>query len=153
MFSSKWPRNPTFFSPKLKKSMIRKSRIVFIDNTSIETQTVYFENGKIKVSPWKLEENHHIVADGNFVSQKGRMVTEDDGTSVFRPYAVGSGSRYKTIFCTGHGMMKETKNDIIVQLHLPKRLGKAMIKALLMEEVEEMCAFIKTRRTKTFWAL
>ena len=77
----------------------KKRRIVFIDNTSIETQTVYFENGKIKVSPWKLEENHHIVADGNFVSQKGRMVTEDDGTSVFRPYAVGSGSRYKNIFC------------------------------------------------------
>ena len=119
----------------------------------METQTVFNQNGNINIYPCGFEAGQHIVSGGDRASQKGRMVTEDDGTSVFRPYAVGSGSRYKTIFCTGHGMMKETKNDIIVQLHLPKRLGKAMIKALLMEEVEEMCAFIKTRRTKTFWAL
>ena len=80
-------------------------------------------------------------------------VTEDDGTSCFRPYAHGSGSRYNTLFQTAHGSVKETLNDIIVQLRFPKRLGKALIEAMFKDESEEVAAFIKTRTTETNWSL
>ena len=126
---------------------------VFIDNINIETQTTYAENGKINIYPCAFVENPHLVAHGDRASQKGRMVTEDDGTSCFRPYATNSGSRYNKLFQTAHGTVKETMNDIIVQLRFPKRLGKALIEAMFKDETEEVAAFIKTRTTETNWSL
>ena len=126
---------------------------VFIDNINIDTQTTYSENGKININRCPYEENPHLVQNGDHVSQKGRMVTEDDGTSCFRPYATNSGSRYNTLFQTAHGTVKETLNDVIIQLRFPKRLGKALIEAMFKDETEEVAAFIKTRTTETNWSL
>ena len=126
---------------------------VFIDNINIDTQTTYSENGKININRCPYEENPHLVQNGDRVSQKGRMVTEDDGTSCFRPYAQNSGSRYNTLFQTAHGTVKETLNDVIIQLRFPKRLGKALIEAMFKDETEEVAAFIKTRTTETNWSL
>ena len=113
---------------------------VFVDNVNIDTQTTYSENGKININRCPYEENPHLVQNG-------------DGTSCFRPYAHGSGSRYNTLFQTAHGSVKETLNDIIVQLRFPKRLGKALIEAMFKDESEEVAAFIKTRTTETNWSL
>lgn len=126
---------------------------VFIGDINIETQTTYAENGKINIYPCAFEENHHIVAHGDRASQKGRMVTQDDGTSCFHPYALGSGSRYNTLFQTAHGTVKETQNDVIFQLRFPKRLGKSLIESMLHEEQEQQMAFVKTRRSETQWSL
>jgi len=135
----------------MKKSS--KTLQVFIDTFRIETQTMYRENGEINIYPCSFEENHFIVADGNRVSQKGRMVTQDDGTSKFHPYAVGSGSRYNNLYHSAHGTVRETKNDVVFQLRFHKRLGKGLIMDLLRKEVKEMVAFVKTRRDETQWAL
>ena len=69
------------------------------------------------------------------------------------PYAKDSGSRYITLFRTAHGEVKETRRNVIFQLSFPKRMGKALIQALLREEQEEQQAFVKTRREETNWAL
>jgi hypothetical protein len=126
---------------------------VFIDNINIDTQTTYSENGKININRCPYEENPHLVLNGDRVSQKGRMVTEDDGTSCFRPYATNSGSRYNNLFQTAHGTVKETLNDVIIQLRFPKRLGKALIEAMFKDETEEVAAFIKTRPSETNWSI
>lgn len=129
--------------------MNKKNQNIFIDNVRIETQTVYNENGSINIYPCAFEENPHLVADGDRASQRGRMVTEDDGTSCFRPYAVNSGSRYNTLFLTAHGSVKETKNNVIFELRFPKRLGKRLIVKMLREEQEQLLAFVKSRRSNT----
>lgn len=126
---------------------------MFVDNIRIETQTVYNENGNINIYRCAYEENPHLVLHGDRVSQKGRMVTHDDGTSSFRPYAVESGSRYNRLFETAHGTVKETLNDIIIQLRFPKRLGKALVGTLFKDESEEVAAFIRTRPSETNWNL
>lgn len=126
---------------------------VFIDNIKIETQTTYAENGKINIYPCAFEERQNIVAHGERASQKGLMVTHDDGTSCFHPYAHDSGSRYNTLFRTSHGTVKETQSDVIFQLRFPKRLGKSLIETFFKEETEEQAAFVKTRRSETQWAL
>ncbi|MCR5064641.1 MAG: hypothetical protein K6A67_02620 [Bacteroidales bacterium] len=126
---------------------------VFIDDVNIDTQTTYSENGKINIYRCPYEKNPHLVLNGNRVSQKGRMVTQDDGTSCFRPYAVDSGSRYNLLFETAHGTVKETLNNIIIQLRFPKRLDKALIEAMFKDETEEVAAFIKTRPSETNWTL
>lgn len=117
----------------------------------METQTVFTENGNINIYPCGFEQGQHIVSGGGEASQKGRMVTDDDGTSRFTPYAKDSGARYRQLFRTAHGEVKETISDVIFQLRFPKRLGKALIESLFQEETDEQAAFIKTRRTETQW--
>lgn len=110
---------------------------IFVDNVNIDTQTTYSENGRINIYRCAYEENPHLVLHGNTASQKGRMITEDDGTSCFRPYAVDSGSRYNTLFQTAHGEVKETQGNIIFLLRFPKKLGKDYIASILGEEQSE----------------
>ena len=117
----------------------------------METQTVFNQNGNINIYPCGFEMGQHIVSDGNCASQKGRMVTDESGTSHFTPYAKDSGSRYNTLFRTAHGEVKETIGNVIFQLRFPKRMGKSLIEALFREEVDEQAAFIKTRQTETQW--
>ncbi|MBQ8467871.1 MAG: hypothetical protein IJ546_09300 [Prevotella sp.] len=128
-----------------------KHNNVFIDNLQMETQTVFTENGNINIYPCSFEMGRHIVRGSDQASQKGRMVTDDNGTSRFTPYAKDSGSRYTQLFRTAHGEVKETRDSVIFQLRFHKRLGKALIEALYNEETSEQAAFIKTRRTETQW--
>ena len=128
-----------------------KSNSIFIDNLQMETQTVFTENGNINIYPCSFEMGRHIVRGSDQASQKGRMVTDDNGTSRFTPYAKDSGSRYTQLFRTAHGEVKETRDSVIFQLRFHKRLGKALIEALYNEETSEQAAFIKTRRTETQW--
>ena len=114
---------------------------VFVDTVNIDTQTTYSENGKININRCPYEENPHLVLHGDSVSQKGRMVTDDDGTSCFRPYAVDSGSRYNTLFRTAHGIVKETQNDVLFLQRFPKKLGKAYIASTLQQEQAEQQNF------------
>ena len=123
-----------------------KTKKVFADNIRIETQTVFNENGSINIYPCSFEENHFVVADGSRASQKGRMVTFNDGTSHFHPYAVDSGSRYHLLLSNAHGEVKETSKQIIFVLRFPKRLGKRLIMSLLRTEQDEQWAFFKTLR-------
>lgn len=118
----------------------------------METQTMFCTNGNINIYPCSFEESQNIVVNGDRASQKGRMVTEDDGTSHFHAYAVDSGSRYNTLFRTPHGTVKETQNDVIFQLRFPKRMGKSLIESMLQDEQEDQMAFVKTRRSETKWS-
>ena len=128
-----------------------KKTKVFVEDLHMETQTIFYANGDIHINPCGFELGKHIVCGGTCASQKGRMVTEDDGTSCFRAYAKDSGSRYNTLFRTAHGEVKETLESVIFQLRFPKRLGKALIESLYSEESQEQAAFIKTRRQETKW--
>jgi len=132
---------------------MKNSKKVFIDNIKIETQTMYRQNGIINIYPCIFEENPHMVAHGDRASQKGRMVTQDDGSSCFRPYAQDSGSRYNTLFLTAHGSVKETQHDVIFQLRFPKRIDKGLLEKILHEEQEEQLTFVKTRGSETKWTL
>ena len=123
-----------------------KTLQVFIDTIRIETQTEYRENGEINIYRCPFEKNPMMVVDGEYASQKGRMVTQDNGTSFFHPYAVDSGSRYHLLFGNAHGEVKETSKQIIFILRFPKRLGKGLIMSLLRMEQDEQWAFFKSLR-------
>ena len=79
-------------------------RNVFIETIKIDTQTVYHENGSVSVTPAVYEDGkHQVVAGGKTsVSQKGKLITDDDGRSKFLPYAAGSGSRYSRVSQVQH---------------------------------------------------
>ena len=130
---------------------MKKAKQVFVEDLHMETQTVFYANGDININPCGFELGKHIVSGGTRASQRGRMLTEDDGTSHFRAYANNTGSRYRTLYCTPHGEVKETQRSIIFQLRFPKKLGKAIIEELHREESAEQEAFVHTRRNMTKW--
>ena len=138
----KLPPHNTSFKMNKREEKIQ----VFIDRIQLETQTVFFENGSIHTTPCAFEENPNLIPNADRVSQKGRMVTLDDGTSSFRPYASDSGHRYKTLFRTPHGEVKETKECVIFQLRFPKRYGKILIVSMLRDEHLSVLSFLKSYR-------
>ena len=144
-----WRQNLMLLLAKQFRKM--KKQGIFIENLQMETQTVFYQNGNINIYPCSFEAGQHIVVGGDRASQKGRMVTEDDGTSSFRAYATDSGSRYNTLFRTAHGEVKETREKVIFLLRFPKRMSKELITALHRKECGEQAAYIKTRKTDTQW--
>ena len=122
-------------------------RNVFIETIKIDTQTVYHENGSVSVTPAVYEDGkHQVVAGGKTsVSQKGKLVTEDDGRSKFLPYAAGSGSRYSRVFKTRHGSVKQSQSNIIFSINFPKKYGKDLINSLLHEEMASIEAYAKSQ--------
>ena len=122
-------------------------RNVFIETVKIDTQTVYHENGIVSVTPAVYEDGRHqVVAGGKTsVSQKGKLVTEDDGRSKFLPYAAGSGSRYSRVFKTRHGSVKQSQSNIIFSINFPKKYGKDLINSLLHEEMALIEAYAKSQ--------
>ena len=122
-------------------------RNVFIETVKIDTQTVYHENGIVSVTPAVYEDGkHQVVAGGKTtVTQKGKLVTEDDGRSKFLPYAAGSGSRYSRVFKTRHGTVKQSQSNIIFSINFPKKYGKNLINTLLHEEMALIEAYAKSQ--------
>ena len=119
---------------------------VFIQ-TKMDTQTVYHENGSVSVTPAVYEDGkHQVVAGGKTsVSQKGKLITDDDGRSKFLPYAAGSGSRYSRVFKTRHGSVKQSQSNIIFSINFPKKYGKDLINSLLHEEMALIEAYAKSQ--------
>lgn len=124
---------------------------IFVENLNMETQTVFHTSGDINIYPCDFERGQQILAGGTRASQKGRMITDNDGTSHFKHYRHNSGSRYNRLFTTAHGDIKESESTVIFTLRFQKRMSKALIEALYNDESEEMKAYIKKRRTQTEW--
>lgn len=117
----------------------------------METQTVFHTNGNINIYPCDFELGQQIVAGDTRASQKGRMITHDDGTSEFHRYRHNSGSRYNPLFNTTHGEVKESRSTVVFTLRFPKRYGKALIQQFYNQESNQMKAFINSRTTNTTW--
>ena len=117
---------------------------VFIDTVKMETQTVFNENGVINICPCGFELGQHIVTTGNNVSQKGRMVTEDDGTSRFTPYSHGGASRYTHLHSTARSTVKMSRSEVIVETRLPISLPNCSMWKVYDGECRKVGKYLRT---------
>ena len=116
---------------------------VFIEDLHMETQTVFYANGDINISPCGFELGQHIVHGATRASQRGRMLTEDDGTSHFRPYGSDKSRVQKLLMTTQHGELKATKTGILGRWFFPKKqLNAAMVQSFC-EEMQEMALWME----------
>ena len=122
-------------------------RNVFMETFKINPKTVNIENGSVSVTPAVYEDGKHQVAAGGktSVTQKGKLITDDDGRSKFLPYAAGGGSRYSRVFKTRHGTVKQSQSNIIFSINFPKKYGKTLINSLLHEELALIEAYAKSQ--------
>ena len=122
---------------------------IFIETTRMDTQTVFHENGGVTITPAEYEYGRHQIVAGGMMSvtQKGKLITNDDGSSKFLPYVGGGGSRYTRIFKTRHGTVKQSKANIIFSINMPKKYGKKLINNILHEELRQIEAYAKSQRS------
>lgn len=112
---------------------------IFVDTIHMETQTVFQGNGTINITPCGFEMGQQIVAGGmNQVRQKGRMVTNDDGTSRFIPYRKDSGYRYQLLDVSDHGEMKHSQKDFIFRFAFPMKWPMEKVFEELRAEINDM---------------
>lgn len=110
----------------MKKKKNTDKKQVFVDNVNMETQTVFMTDGNINIYPCDFEYGQHIVSGGDRVAQKGRMVTNDDGTSHFRAYRQNSGSRYTTLWVERYGRLKMSRTRLVMTISVPLGMVGAM---------------------------
>lgn len=127
---------------------VKNTTNVFIDTVKMETQTIYNENGAINICPCGFELRQHIVADGSNASQKGRMVTEDDGTSRFTPYRHGGGSRYTYLHSTAKSTVKMSRREIIVETRFPVSLPNRAMARVYDDESSKVGRYLRTEGFK-----
>lgn len=122
---------------------------IFIETTRMDTQTVFHENGGVTITPAEYEYGRHQIVAGGMMSvtQKGKLITNDDGSSKFLPYVGGGGSRYTRIFKTRHGTVKQSKANIIFSINMPKKYGKKLINSILHEEIRQIEAYAKSQKS------
>ena len=122
---------------------------IFIETTRMDTQTVFHENGGVTITPAEYEYGRHQIVAGGMMSvtQKGKLITNDDGSSKFLPYVGGGGSRYTRIFKTRHGTVKQSKANIIFSINMPKKYGKKLINSILNEELRQIEAYAKSQKS------
>ena len=122
---------------------------IFIETTRMDTQTVFHENGGVTITPAEYEYGRHQIVAGGMMSvtQKGKLITNDDGSSKFLPYVGGGGSRYTRIFKTRHGTVKQSKANIIFSINMPKKYGKKLINNILHEEFRHIEAYAKSQKS------
>lgn len=124
---------------------------VFSDTVNMETETIFHEDGRISTFPCSYELGQQITLNGGVVKMKAKVMVDPDGNTSITPYHTGSGERYRRLFNTHHGEVKETKEDIIVKFQFPKRNGRLNIADMLEDEMDDIIDFIETTEEIKEW--
>lgn len=131
----------------LKKSTQKmKNTDIFTDTVHLETQTVYEPDGQVQIHPCSFETEHSIVNGAISVRQYGTLVTEDDGTSRFKPFSRSGSNRYTLKHSTKYGLIRETRKHQIYQMRFPKNMKLPQVRNLMRTEMNEMLDFMEKIR-------
>lgn len=88
-----------------------------------ETQTTYHEDGMVDINLCSFERDRALGVvpwrNGDRVAQKGRMLTEHDGTSHFIPYRSTGMQRYERLIATRRSTVKRCRKAVIVSMRFP----------------------------------
>ena len=108
---------------------------IFKEKTATMSQTVFHENGRVSIIPQGTGVS--LTGDeGAQVVQRGRMITDDDGRSIFHPYQETGTPRYRLMLSTDHGDAKETQaGNMVVTFRLPQ---DANMPDILVKEAKEI---------------
>lgn len=85
----------------------------------VDTQSFFNRDGSINIFPQVVGRRRIVVSDKTRVTQKGRIVTKEDGTSEFQPYARNSGSRYSRLWEEVFGVLKMSKTRLVMHISVP----------------------------------
>ena len=136
----------------LFSDMKNQKRVVINGDVVMDTVTVYSENQiKVEACPWMGDKTDEGAPDGR-LRLKGCTTIEPGAQMVFRPYKVGTGSRYQLLFKTEHCDVMRTQGGVIIEKwrFRPSMTCADICEARARENVK-IDAYYQSRKEETIW--
>jgi hypothetical protein len=132
--------------------MKNQKRVVINGDVVMDTVTVYSENQiKVEACPWMGNKTDEVAPDGR-LRLKGCTTIEPGAQMVFRPYKVGTGSRYQLLFKTEHCDVMRTQGGVIIEKwRFRPSMTSADISEARARENVKIDAYYQSRKEKTIW--
>ena len=155
----------TLRSTKIQKIMKqeRNNAKDILQNVKMDASVNFMANGDINIYPCPWESDKEVPS-GRRVRYRGGIEVDSDGRTQVKRYNEGTGPKHETLFETAHGVVKMTRlwhfadgakravhGSVYVTFKFPKKSGLTLMKALYKEEVEEVMAYLKSRKEETLW--
>lgn len=136
----------------LFSEMNNKKRIVINGDVKMDTVTVYSENQiKVDACPWMSDKAEEVAPEGR-LRLRGVTTIEPGAHMVFRPYKVGTGSRYKVLFKTEHCDVLQTQRGVIIEKWRFRPMMNATdIRKSRQAEGKKIDAYYQSRKEETIW--
>ena len=130
----------------------QNKRIVINGDVKMDTVTVYSENQiKVEACPWMGDKTDEVAPDGR-LRLKGCTTIEPGAQMVFRPYKVGTGSRYQLLFKTEHCDVLQTQGGVVIEKWRFKPVMTAEdIRNARQNESQRINAYYQSRKEETVW--
>ena len=146
---------PAIFTLRCSQSlsdMNHKKRIVINGDVKMDTVTVYSENQiKVEACPWQGDKSIEVAPDGR-LRMKGVTTIEPGAYMVFRPYNMGTGSRYQILFKTEHCDVLQTQKGVVIEKWRFKATMNATdIRKARQTEGKKIDAYYHSRTEETVW--
>ena len=132
--------------------MKNQKRVVINGDVVMDTVTVYSENQiKVEACPWMGDKTDEVAPDGR-LRLKGCTTIEPGAQMVFRPYKVGTGSRYQQLFKTEHCDVMRTQGGVIIEKwRFRPSMTSADISEARARENVKIDAYYHSRKEETIW--
>ena len=136
----------------LFSDMKNQKRVVINGDVVMDTVTVYSENQiKVEACPWMGDKTDEVAPDGR-LRLKGCTTIEPGAQMVFRPYKVGTGSRYQLLFKTEHCDVMRTQGGVIIEKwRFRPSMTSADISEARARENVKIDAYYQSRKEETIW--
>ena len=136
----------------LFSDMKNQKRVVINGDVVMDTVTVDSENQiKVEACPWMGDKTDEVAPDGR-LRLKGCTTIEPGAQMVFRPYKVGTGSRYQLLFKTEHCDVMRTQGGVIIEKwRFRPSMTSADISEARARENVKIDAYYQSRKEKTIW--
>ena len=132
--------------------MKNQKRVVINGDVVMDTVTVYSENQiKVEACPWMGDKTDEVAPDGR-LRLKGCTTIEPGAQMIFRPYKVGTGSRYQLLFKTEHCDVMRTQGGVIIEKwRFRPSMTSADISEARARENVKIDAYYQSRKEETIW--
>ena len=139
-------------SQSLQDMKKEQKRIVINGDVKMDTVTVYSENQiKVDACPWMSDKAEEVAPEGR-LRLRGVTTIEPGAHMVFRPYKVGTGSRYKVLFKTEHCDVLQTQRGVIIEKWRFRPMMNATdIRKSRQAEGKKIDAYYHSRKEETVW--
>ena len=119
-----------------------------LKSVTMDTEMTFYENGNVVCNPNSWEEvKAPVTTEGKTVEMRGKMVVQPDGTTIFRAYRDGTGSKYSLLFAVLNGVLKTTKSKKkVVVLTFREGLTDQQVANGIRKQAGEIADFVEHRR-------
>ena len=114
----------------------------------MDTETTFYENGNVASFPNSWEQyKAPVTVNGKLAVLRGRMAVQPDGSTLFKAYRWGTGSKYRSLYKVLNGELKTTKRKKkVVVLSFRSGLTDKQVADGIRQQAGEIANFIEFRQ-------